>query len=63
MKKIFGMLKFSTSIFRHYTIKHFKNHKLSLRFNREYHNMIYLLFSKILRKKLFDFKVKGGIVN
>ena len=44
MKKIFGMLKFSGSIFRHYTMEYFKKHKLSLEFNWEDNNMTYLFF-------------------
>ena len=57
------MLKFSGSILDIKQKKYFKNHKLSLEFNWENHNMTYLLLSKILREKLLDFKVKGWIVN
>ena len=44
-------------------MEYFKNHKLSLGFNWKNNNMTYLLFSKILREKLLDFKVYEGIVN
>jgi len=44
--------------FRHYTKKYFKNYKFLLEFNWENNNMTYLLFFKILKGKMLDFKFK-----